>query len=206
LTGLEERLTDEIVARCCKTIETNKDLLDELDQAIGDSDHGSNMSRGFHAVQQAYRDNREAEFQVLCRSLGLALVMHVGGASGPLFGSMLLGIAAAAKDFPRSAGDTQGLLAAGIVAVMQRGKSDAGEKTMLDVLVPVCDALGEEGINVDAIRKRAAISVMKTRDMIATKGRSSFLGERSVGHVDPGAQSSCLLINAVCDAVECFNE
>lgn len=202
----EGHLRDEIVAKCCSAIEANKALLDELDQAIGDSDHGMNMSRGFVAARRAYDENRDVGFSTLCRSLGFALVMHVGGASGPLFGSMMLGFGALEGGFPRSAREVQAVFVAGIDAVKRRGKSDVGEKTMLDVLVPVCDVLGHENVSVQTIRECAARSLGRTRDMVATKGRSAFLGERSIGHIDPGAQSCCLLINAICDAVECFHE
>jgi len=181
-------------------------VLTKLDQAIGDGDHGVNMSRGFEAMKKAYEENREQDYSKLCQTLGLALVMNVGGASGPLFGSMVLGFGTASPDFPRTREDVRKIFSAGIDAVKQRGKSDVGAKTMLDVLVPVCEALGRDAITFDEVRGCAAQALGNTKDMLATKGRSAFLRERSVGHLDPGAQSSCLLINAVCDAVEHCNE
>ena len=199
-------LKDEIVSRCCVAIEANKELLTRLDQAVGDGDHGVNMSRGFEALRRAYDENREKEFPKLCQSLGMALVMNVGGASGPLFGSMIVEFGVAASSFPQTQEEVLAVFSAGIEAVKKRGKSDVGAKTMLDVLVPVRDVLGVEGVSLREIRDHAANALAKTKEMVATKGRSAFLGERTVGHVDPGAQSSCLLIQAVCDAVGQINE
>lgn len=195
-------LTKQIVIRCCKSIEDNRDLLTQLDKAIGDGDHGINMSRGFVALHHAFEENRHQDFSKLCQTLGMALVMNVGGASGPLFGSMVIEFGKAVDRFPGNAGEVHSMLAAGVDAVKRRGKSDTGAKTMLDVLVPVCDALVAPDVALDDVRARADLSLEKTRDMIATKGRSAFLGERSRGHLDPGAKSVSLLVNAVCDAIE----
>lgn len=202
---LETCLRDEIVSKCCEAIEANKHVLTKLDQAIGDGDHGVNMSRGFEALKKAYQENREQDYSKLCQTLGLALVMNVGGASGPLFGSLVLGFGQASRHFPRTREDVRQIFIAGIEAVKHRGKSDVGAKTMLDVLVPVCEALGRD-VTFDEVRGCATQALGSTKDMMATKGRSAFLRERSVGHVDPGAQSSFLLIKAVCDAVEHCNE
>lgn len=198
----EQVLKDDIVARCASAIETNTNLLTQLDQAIGDGDHGLNMARGFAALRKAYCDSREEDFSSLCQTLGMALVMNVGGASGPLYGSMLIEFGRATTEMPQTRADVLALLSAGIDAVKRRGKSDAGAKTMLDVLVPVRDALSLDGISIGEIRDHAARALARTSDMLATKGRSAFLGQRSVGHLDPGAQSSFLLIGAVCDALE----
>ena len=137
----------------------------------------------------------------------MTLVMKVGGASGPLYGSLLMGIGKALRG---TSFDTPALVAAldaGVQSVKQRGKSEAGEKTMLDVLVPV-HAAAANGVDGDtrallaAMRAAAAEGLESTREMKATKGRASFLGERSVGHIDPGARSSELLVNALADAAE----
>jgi dihydroxyacetone kinase-like protein len=202
----EIALKDEIVSRCAATIIANERLLTQLDQAIGDGDHGVNMSRGFEALRRSYNENREQEFPKLCESLGMALVMNVGGASGPLYGSMIIGFGKASSRFPQTQDEMLELLSVGIDAVKKRGKSDIGSKTMLDVLVPIRELLAKQGVTTGKIRDCAASSLESTRGMIATKGRSAFLGKRSVGHIDPGAQSSCLLIQAVCDAVEHFDE
>lgn len=203
--SVESRLQDEIVSRCCDAIVANADLLTRLDQAIGDGDHGTNMSRGFEALRQSFAAERDADFPTLCNALGMALVMNIGGAAGPLFGSMVLEFRHA-RSLPLTRERAHHMLWAGVEAVKKRGKSDVGAKTMLDVLVPVCDELERGNATLDDLRQRADQALEKTRDMMATKGRSAFLGPRSVGHLDPGAQSSCLLIHAVCDAVEAINE
>ena len=124
----------------------------------------------------------------------MTLVMKVGGASGPLYGSLLMGMAKAAK----AGHDLEGQLEEGIALVRKRGKSDIGAKTMLDVLAPAQAALAA-GADVAALRAAAHAAAEATIPMQATKGRASFLGERSIGHMDPGARSSALLIDALCD-------
>jgi len=129
------------------------------------------------------------------------LVMKVGGASGPLYGSLLMGIGKAAPDGALDRAAVGVMLASGVEAVKARGKSDTGAKTMLDVLVPVQDALAGGG-GIAEVRAAADAGLAATKDMQATKGRASFLGERSIGHLDPGARSSALLVHAVCDVLE----
>lgn len=199
---LQRKLTE----RAAAVITDNADLLTELDQAIGDGDHGLNMKRGFQEIAASSDELGALDPGPALKKAGMTLVMKVGGASGPLYGSLLMGMAKAAGD--RTDLDGAGLAAAlaeGIQSVKQRGKSDAGEKTMLDVLVPVHDALaagldaGQGTANLIArVVAVAEESLEATRPMQATKGRASFLGERSVGHLDPGAMSSCLLIKEVC--------
>jgi dihydroxyacetone kinase-like protein len=140
---------------------------------------------------------------------GMALVMKVGGASGPLYGSLLIAMGKAAGDPPADAAGVATIWAEGIEAVKRRGKSEAGEKTMLDVLVPALAALrtaATDGLApaqiLDRVRGAAADGLAATGPMQASKGRASYLGARSIGHLDPGAQSSALLIAAVCDVLE----
>jgi dihydroxyacetone kinase-like protein len=139
----------------------------------------------------------------------MALVMKVGGASGPLYGSLLMSMGKAAAEPPANAQELAAIWAEGIEAVKRRGKSDVGAKTMLDVLVPALDALRAAagdglapGDIIARVRAAAEKGLAATKDMRATKGRASYLGERSIGHLDPGAQSSALLIGAVCDVIE----
>lgn len=198
----EGELIERIVMRCCASIGRSRNVLTQLDQAIGDGDHGVNMARGFLALHAAFEENRDQEFSVLCRTLGMALVLNVGGASGPLFGSLIIGLGTGVGHFPETIAEVRSALVAGTEAVKRRGKSDAGAKTMLDVLVPICEALDAPGTTITTVRKCADNSLEETRDMVATKGRSAFLGERSRGHLDPGAMSVCLLTNAVCDVLE----
>ena len=179
------------------TIAANAEELTRLDQAIGDGDPGSNMARGFQAIAA----QREALAALppgdALQKAGMVLVTTVGGASGPLYGSLLMGIGKGLK-----AGKTPAeAFAEGVESVKKRGKSDVGAKTMLDVLVPVQEAF-QAGADAAELRRIANESREATKPMQATRGRASFLGERSIGHYDPGATSSTLLIQAVCDVLE----
>jgi dihydroxyacetone kinase-like protein len=187
------------------TIREHADELTALDQAIGDGDHGLNMRRGFDAIEAAREELTALPLGQALQKAGMALVMKVGGASGPLYGSLLMAMGKAAAEAPA---DPQGLavmLAEGVEAVKRRGKSDVGEKTMLDVLLPALGALrsgAADGLGhaelIARVQAAADEGLARTRDMKATKGRASYLGERSIGHLDPGARSSALLIAAVC--------
>ena len=192
-----------LIERASAVIAEHADELTRLDQAIGDGDHGTNMKRGFDAIAADKEAIAAMAPGDALQKAGMTLVMKVGGASGPLYGSLLMGMAKAAKagePLPRQ-------LATGIEMVMQRGKADVGAKTMLDGLVPVRDALARAAEAAPkealaAVRAAADAAREATRDMLATRGRASFLGERSRGHYDPGATSSQLLIHAVCDVLE----
>jgi dihydroxyacetone kinase-like protein len=189
-----------LAARAKAAIDAHSAELTALDRAIGDGDHGLNMVRGFEAVAASADELAGLGFGAALQKAGMTLVMKVGGASGPLYGSGLMAMGKAAAERPADAAAAAEMLAAGIEAVKARGKSDAGAKTMLDVLVPVQAALAEGGIA--AARAAADEGLEATRPMRATKGRAAFLGERSVGHLDPGARSSALLVHTVCDVVE----
>lgn len=192
-----------LIEAATRTIVEHADELTALDQAIGDGDHGINMKRGFEAIL-ADKDAIAAlvDDEALHKA-GMTLVMKIGGAAGPLYGSLLMGMAKAAK----AGHDLEGQLAEGIALVKKRGKSDVGAKTMLDVLAPVHAALNEHpdlspAEKIMAVRQTADEAREATRDMQATRGRASFLGERSIGHYDPGATSSRLLIDTICDVLE----
>ena len=174
--------------------------LTELDQAIGDGDHGANLRRGFDAIAAERDALAGLGLGDALQKAGMTLVAKVGGASGPLYGSLLMGMGKAAKE----GGDPVEQLAAGVDMVKRRGKSDVGAKTMLDVLVPVVEALRASGDaplpeRLAQARRVAEEAREATKHMLATRGRASFLGERSRGHYDPGATSSRLLIVTVCD-------
>ena len=178
--------------------------LTALDQAIGDGDHGTNMKRGFEAVLGKLDEIGVQPLDEALKTIGKTLVMTVGGASGPLYGSFFLaaGEAMRSRQLPDDLADVFG---SGVGAVSARGRSRPGEKTMLDVLVPVLETLKAEVGRpdlIERIRTTASEAVARTAPMQATKGRASFLGARSVGHVDPGARSSCLLVHAVCNTLE----
>lgn len=202
---LTARLLDASVA----TIAAHAEELTSLDQAIGDGDHGINMKRGFDAVAETRDALAGLALPEALQKAGMTLVMKVGGASGPLYGSLLMAMGKAKGMPPATIEDVATMLEAGIEAVKKRGKSEAGEKTMLDVLVPVGDCLARfrkvDGLDarlLGELRTIADAGLEATRELQATKGRASFLGERSVGHLDPGARSSQLLVHAVCEVLE----
>jgi dihydroxyacetone kinase-like protein len=194
-----------LVRAAAEQVIANAPELTALDQAIGDGDHGSNMKRGFEAVLGKLDTIAAQPLDEAFKAIGKTLVMTVGGASGPLYGSFFLAAGEALAGNRQLPDDLAEVFGWGVGAVSARGRSEAGEKTMLDVLVPVLETLKTEAGRPDLIahvRTTATEAVARTAPMQATKGRASFLGPRSVGHVDPGAQSSCLLLHAVCDTLE----
>ena len=196
-------LIGALIDATVKSMAVHADELTALDQAIGDGDHGINMQRGFGAIAEIAEELVGLPLGAALQKAGMTLVMKVGGASGPLYGSLLMSMGKAMPADPDGRGDVATAFAEGVAAVKKRGKSEAGEKTMLDVLVPVQDAVASDDGDPLAVARRAADDGLEsTRDMLATKGRASFLGERSVGHIDPGARSSALLVHAVCDVLE----
>lgn len=200
---MNSELRAALLEATAATIAAHAEELTSLDQAIGDGDHGANLQRGFQALLAQKDELAAMEMGDALQKAGMTLVTTVGGASGALYGSLLLGLAKASKagkPFPEQ-------LAEAVDAVKKRGKSDAGAKTMLDVLVPVLEKLratadGPRDAAIAAVRAEADAGREATRDMLATRGRASFLGERSRGHYDPGASSARLLIHAVCDVLE----
>jgi phosphoenolpyruvate---glycerone phosphotransferase subunit DhaL len=197
------RLLDATVT----TIRDHAAQLTALDQAIGDGDHGINMRRGFDAIAETREELAALPLDQALQKAGMTLVMKVGGASGPLYGSLLMAMGKAGV--PSDPAGLAEVFAQGIDAVKKRGRSDVGEKTMLDVLVPTLQALqtgaangASSGALTAKLRAVAEQALAATAPMRATKGRASFLGERSIGHLDPGARSSALLIEAVCGVLE----
>jgi phosphoenolpyruvate---glycerone phosphotransferase subunit DhaL len=189
-----------IVESLARRVIAHADELTQLDQAIGDGDHGLNMKRGFEAVLSELDALSAADTGALFTGVGRTLVMKVGGASGPLYGTLFMQLG---KGWP-AALDAAALLAcckAAVEAVAARGKSQAGQKTLLDVLIPVVARL-EGDPDAAALRAHAAACAQATIPMEAQRGRASFLKERSIGHMDPGARSSQLMIEAVCDVLE----
>ena len=189
-----------LIAAAADTIAAHAEELTALDQAIGDGDHGLNMKRGFEAVRAEAGAFAEKPLPEALKAVGTKLVMTVGGASGPLFGTLFMALG---KDLP-AAPDRDRLAAAlgkAIEAVAARGKSQPGQKTMLDVLQPVYEALAQ-GKNAGEIADAADKAADATVPMKALRGRASFLGERSIGHMDAGARSTALLVRAVAEAIE----
>ncbi|WP_123027504.1 dihydroxyacetone kinase subunit DhaL [Mycolicibacterium stellerae] len=196
------------VREFARVIGENAGYLSDLDAAIGDADHGINMQRGMTAVVAALDESPPADMTALCKQVGMTLVKSVGGASGPLYGTFFLRMAAAmgSGDSVDAAGFAKALRA-GVEGVVQRGRAEAGDKTMFDALAPALDALDAvlaAGSGLDAALTEATVSAETGRDatesMVARKGRASYLGQRSVGHIDPGATSAAMLIAAAATA------
>jgi phosphoenolpyruvate---glycerone phosphotransferase subunit DhaL len=178
------------------------DELTDLDRAIGDGDHGANMRRGFEAVLAAVDELSARNFGESLKGVGTTLVMKVGGASGPLYGTLFMALGKSLDD-EVSREQVADAFAGAVDAVKARGKSDVGQKTMLDVLFPVLEVLREGGDHLPVrLKETARAAAEKTIPMRAIRGRASFLGERSVGHMDPGARSSALIVDAVADVMK----
>lgn len=204
---------DQLIAwaeRFAAVIAENKEYLTGLDAEIGDADHGSNMARGTAAALEKLQADAPASVAAFGKTAGMTLVSTVGGASGPLFGTLFL-------RFGVSAGDTTELDAAGLAAalkagidgVVARGKAEVGDKTMVDVLTPALaayEAAVAEGENLASALEKTATVAAEARDatapLVAKKGRASYLGERSAGHIDPGSASTAILFETLAAVVK----
>jgi dihydroxyacetone kinase-like protein len=187
----------------------NKEYLTELDSAIGDADHGINMNRGMQAVLGKLDSGEGADVGALLKTVGMTLVSTVGGASGPLYGTLFLqmGTSAAGKS-ELSDEDWAAALAAGVAGVQRRGKAELGDKTMVDALVPAVEAVRSAlagGATLDEALRRSAeaaqAAMTATIPLVARKGRASYLGERSANHQDPGSTSSWLLLRTAAETL-----
>lgn len=172
-------------------INDNKDYLSQLDTPIGDGDHGGNMARGMAAVVAELESKEFESSQDLFKMVAMQLLSKVGGASGPLYGSAFMGMAKADQNLPLAE-----ILSEALAMIQKRGKAEVGEKTMVDMWSPVVDALKAGNLSQEVIDQ----ALEATKDIKATKGRASYVGERSVGHIDPGACSSSLLFKAMLEA------
>jgi dihydroxyacetone kinase-like protein len=193
-------LLHHLILAVADDVIAHADELTELDRAVGDGDHGINMKRGFEAVRADAGSTAEKPLPDALKAIGTQLVMKVGGASGPLYGTLFMALG---KEIAPDASNLSAAFASAVEAVKSRGKSHPGQKTMLDVLAPVQMALGEGGTDLSArLPIVAASAADATIPMLATRGRASFLGERSIGHMDPGARSSALIVASLCRALE----
>jgi phosphoenolpyruvate---glycerone phosphotransferase subunit DhaL len=200
---LDPALLRSMVAATAQRIIDSADELTSLDQAIGDGDHGINMKRGCAEVLSQLDVIAAKPAGEALKAVGMALVMKVGGASGPLYGSLFMAMGKALGERPATLALLPQALAAGVDAVAARGKSTTGEKTMLDVLTPALEALRAGGADLASrLRETAARAALATIPMRATKGRAAFLGERSVGHMDPGARSSQIIVETLSSFLE----
>ena len=193
------------IADYAEVIAEHRQELVALDRAIGDADHGTNMDRGMQKALEKLEATEGDDIGALLKVVGMALVSSVGGAAGPLYGTLFLQMGAATAG--RSELDLDGwtaALEAGVKGVQARGKAEPGDKTMLDALLPAVAALESGGELADALRhsaEAAAEGMRQTIPLEARKGRASYLGPRSVGHQDPGATSSHLLIESAASAL-----
>jgi dihydroxyacetone kinase-like protein len=198
--SLNRAVREKLVRALAASMIEHADELTSLDQAIGDGDHGLNMKRGFEAVLATLPALAEKPAPEMLKAIGMTLVMKVGGASGPLVGTFFMELGKALPEQPTRA-DLVAATDKAIEAVKARGRSEAGQKTLLDVLVPV-QAIFAAGGDAAAIATEAAKAAERTTPMLAIRGRASFLGERSIGHMDPGSRSASLLIGAAVATLE----
>ncbi|QQO31862.1 dihydroxyacetone kinase subunit L [Bradyrhizobium diazoefficiens] len=198
--SLDRVARERLVRALAGSVIEHADELTSLDQAIGDGDHGLNMKRGFEAVLAALPGLADKSLPEMLKAIGMTLVMKVGGASGPLVGTFFMELGKALPEQPSRA-DLVAATEKAIEAVKARGRSEAGQKTLLDVLVPV-HALLAGGGDAKAIAAEAVQAADRTTPMLAIRGRASFLGERSIGHMDPGSRSASLLIGAAVETLE----
>lgn len=190
---------NNIIQSATQTLVDHLDELTALDQAIGDGDHGLNMKRGAQAIQAKLPDMMGTGLNESLKTMGKTCVAMIGGSSGPVFGTLLMTLGKELPEEPTSADLAQALRKA-IEALTRLGKAEVGQKTLLDVLDPVQKTLAEGGEDLAArVRQCAFDSAAATAHMDATRGRSSFLGDRARGHVDPGSRSVALIVGAICD-------
>jgi phosphoenolpyruvate---glycerone phosphotransferase subunit DhaL len=198
--SLDRTSRENLVRALADSVIQHADELTSLDQAIGDGDHGLNMKRGFEAVLATLPGLADKSLPEMLKSIGMTLVMKVGGASGPLVGTFFMELGKALPEQPTRA-EFVAATDMAINAVKARGRSEAGQKTLLDVLVPVQAVLAAGG-DARAIALEAVQAADRTTPMLAIRGRASFLGERSIGHMDPGSRSTSLLIGAAVKVLE----
>ena len=189
------------------SIDQHKDEIEKLDQEIGDGDHIFNIQRGIkESLDLKDELSGKAPNEVL-KKIGMKIMTTVGGSSGALFSTLIMGMSKKYNDELSDRKNITIMFAEGVDAMKKRGKADLGEKTMLDVLIPVSNELqklsDQEDVKLIAkkIIEAAEKGMLSTKDLIATKGRASFLGERAKGHIDPGARSSQLAIEAICNTI-----
>ena len=176
--------TDKVVA--------NKQYLSDLDTPIGDGDHGANMARGTTEMMKAIEEKNPETVTDTLKLSAMTLISKVGGASGPLYGSAFMGMTKASM----KSDSLVEILEAGLADIQKRGKAEVGEKTMVDVWSPIIEALKQNDLTMEKVQSFADA----TKDIKATKGRASYLGERSIGHIDPGSQSSAYLFETMIEA------
>ncbi len=190
-----------VIQNATQTLVDHLEELTALDQAIGDGDHGLNMKRGAQAIQAKLADMEGTSLNESLKTMGKTCVAMIGGSSGPVFGTLLMTLG---KELPENPTHQDFALAlrASIEALTKLGKAEVGQKTLIDVLDPVQKVLAQDSPNLIArVRQCAFDSSLATANMDAARGRSSFLGDRAKGHVDPGSRSMALIISSICDTL-----
>ncbi len=209
MAAVDTAVLADWVSRFGTAVTEKRDWLTELDSAIGDADHGANMARGMSAVGEKLAGDAPGTIDELLKTVGMTLVSSVGGASGPLYGTFFLRMGMTAGAVSELDGPALATaLRAGLDGIVARGKAEAGDKTMFDAMAPAVDAMDAalaEGSTVADAVTAAADAAEKGRDatlpLVARKGRASYLGERSAGHLDPGAASTAILFDTLAAAV-----
>lgn len=203
---LTPAILPNLIETIAEVIEKNAEEVTALDQAIGDGDHVTNLQRGIQALMPQREELSQLDWVTAWQKIGMTLMSSIGGASGSLYGTLFIALSKAAREQSLDLQSFADVFAKGVEAVKQRGKAEAGEKTMLDVYIPVADYLRTAAADSIALPdilatvSQVAIAGMEsTRDMVATKGRASFLEERSRGHIDAGAKTAQLMICAIVD-------
>jgi dihydroxyacetone kinase-like protein len=188
---------------------THEKEITELDKAIGDGDHMANLVRGLAAVRKIEDDLAQLDWSNALMKIGMTLMSTMGGASGSLYGTFFLAMSKQAKQSEMTLEGFAEIYGAGVESVKQRGKADLGEKTMLDTMIPVMNTLKQSvghGLAINDtltdIQSAAIKGMESTKEMLATKGRASFLGERAIGHIDAGARTSQLMICTIADVLK----
>jgi dihydroxyacetone kinase-like protein len=200
----------QILEEIAKKMNENRQFLTDLDAAIGDGDHGINLDRGFQAVVEKLSTVKDKDIGFILKTVGMTLVSTVGGASGPLYGTAFMKAGAAVNGkMELEASDLITIIDEATKGIKMRGKAERGEKTMLDAIEPAYEALCSEldkgselKVALAAAEKAAKEGVEYTKTIIATKGRASYLGERSIGHQDPGATSSTIIFTVLKESCE----
>lgn len=189
----------EWLMKFTKEINENKSYLSDLDTPIGDGDHGNNMGRGVSTFEDAFKKEEPTTISDTFKVLSMAMISKVGGASGPLYGSAFMNMMKATKDVDviNSQEQLGKIIEEGTNGIQARGKAEAEDKTMLDVWLPVTEALKNNQLTADVIENAKE----HTKNLVAKKGRASYLGERAIGHIDPGAASSAILFQTLLDVI-----
>jgi dihydroxyacetone kinase-like protein len=209
---ITNHLVIEWLRQASLSIEENEEYLTELDAQIGDADHGVNMVRGFQRIVKQLPAMEDMDIGAILKATGMSLMSSVGGASGPLYGSFFLDAAKESGDhYELSDHVWSRVFDAGLAGIRRIGKGQLGDKTMLDALQPGFDAFRDSVSREKSLTEAANLMVVSatwgrdsTIPMIARKGRASYLGERSAGHMDPGAASTCILLDAFFRSVSAF--